>query len=86
MVKRFYKMRYRVAAYPRNYGKEMTGHGYMEDLLPVMADKRFEILDLELADEPEPAEKDLTDLIELALATYDEAWFMELTGRQKACI
>jgi hypothetical protein len=51
-----------------------------------MADKRFEILDLELADEPAPATKDLTDLIELALATYDEAWFMELTGRQKACI
>lgn len=82
MVKRFYKMTYKRAA---GYNP-ICGYGFLEDLIPVMKEGRFEILDLELADEPAAVEKDLADLIDLALATHDEAWFMELTGRQKACI
>lgn len=61
----------------------MEGHGYMENLLDSMKDARIEVLDLELADGPDAATKDLSDLIDLALDARDEAWFMELTERQK---
>lgn len=88
-MKMFYKATLRRTTGTRAGGSFET-YGFLPDLLEATKSGDYELADYEpdvdyVKDQgiSLPAEKDLTQLIDLSLATHDEAWFKELVGRQK---